>query len=131
MLSDEMRKLFIRASYEALSRVKNSLCKPEHEHEAAALTDEQIEKFDIYGDILLKWNSVMNLTAVTDERDIVIKHYVDSLTLIPYIDKACAKSFADIGTGAGFPGIPVKIIRPELNVLLVDSLAKRVNFLNE
>ncbi len=96
-----------------------------------ALTRGQAEKFDRYGDILLRWNSVMNLTAVTDEREIVIKHYADSLTALKYTDRCGARNFADIGTGAGFPGIPVKIMRPELDVLLIDSLGKRVNFLNE
>lgn len=123
MMTPETRELFVRGANAALA-ARAALA-------ADALTPGQIEKFDRYGDILLKWNSVMNLTAVTDEKEIVIKHYVDSLTVLPYIDRSGAKNFADIGTGAGFPGIPVKIMRPDLHVLLLDSLAKRVNFLNE
>ncbi|MBS5843403.1 MAG: 16S rRNA (guanine(527)-N(7))-methyltransferase RsmG [Clostridiales bacterium] len=96
----------------------------------ADLTLEDVEKFSKYGDLLLEWNKIMNLTAVTDEREIVLKHYIDSITILPYLDRICCKTFIDIGTGAGFPGIPVKILRPDINVVLLDSLGKRVNFLN-
>ena len=96
----------------------------------ADLTLEDVEKFSKYGDLLLEWNKIMNLTAVTDEREIVMKHYIDSITILPYLDRICCKTFIDIGTGAGFPGIPVKILRPDINVVLLDSLGKRVNFLN-
>lgn len=94
------------------------------------LTLDDVEKFSKYGDLLLEWNKVMNLTAVTDEREIVMKHYIDSITILPYLDHICCKTFIDIGTGAGFPGIPVKILRPDIEVVLLDSLGKRVNFLN-
>lgn len=96
----------------------------------ADLTLEDVEKFSKYGDLLLEWNKIMNLTAVTDEREIVLKHYIDSITILPYLDRICCKTFIDIGTGAGFPGIPVKILRPDINVVLLASLGKRVNFLN-
>ncbi len=96
----------------------------------ADLTLEDVEKFSKYGDLLLEWNKIMNLTAVTDEREIVLKHYIDSITILPYLDRICCKTFIDIGTVAGFPGIPVKILRPDINVVLLDSLGKRVNFLN-
>ena len=96
----------------------------------ADLTLEDVEKFSKYGDLLLEWNKIMNLTAVTDEREIVLKHYIDSITILPYLDRICCKTFIDIGTGAGFPGIPVKILRPDINVVLLDSLGKRVNLLN-
>ena len=96
----------------------------------ADLTLEYVENFSKYGDLLLEWNKIMNLTAVTDEREIVLKHYIDSITILPYLDRICCKTFIDIGTGAGFPGIPVKILRPDINVVLLDSLGKRVNFLN-
>ena len=94
------------------------------------ISDEQINKFSKYGDLLLEWNKVMNLTAVCEEREVVIKHFVDSITIVPYIDVQKCKKIADIGTGAGFPGIPLKIIRPEIEVVLLDSLGKRVSFLN-
>ena len=93
----------------------------------ADLTLEDVEKFSKYGDLLLEWTKIMNLTA---ERESVLKHYIDSITILPYLDRICCKTFIDIGTGAGFPGIPVKILRPDINVVLLDSLGKRVNFLN-
>ena len=96
----------------------------------ADLTLEDVEKFSKYGDLLLEGKKKMNLTAVTDEREIVLKHYIDSITILPYLDRICCKTFIDIGTGAGFPGIPVKILRPDINVVLLDSLGKRVNFLH-
>lgn len=95
-----------------------------------SLTPEDVEKFSIYGDLLLEWNKVMNLTAVTEEKEIILKHYIDSLTILPYLDRMRCKTLSDIGTGAGFPGIPVKILRPDIEVLLLDSLGKRVGFLN-
>lgn len=94
------------------------------------ISDDQVEKFSIYGDLLLEWNKFMNLTAVCEEREVIIKHFVDSITIVPYIDRLESKNVADIGTGAGFPGIPLKIMRPEVEVVLLDSLGKRVNFLN-
>ena len=93
------------------------------------LNEEQLEKLYMYMDILLEWNQKMNLTAITDKKEIILKHFVDSLTINKYIDKN--KSIIDVGTGAGFPGIPIKIIRDDVEVVLVDSLNKRINFLNE
>lgn len=94
------------------------------------VTDEQVQKFSKYGDLLLEWNKVMNLTAVCEPKEVVIKHFVDSITIVPYVESPKCKNLADIGTGAGFPGIPLKIMRPETEVVLLDSLGKRVNFLN-
>lgn len=91
---------------------------------------DHADKFSKYGDLLLAWNNVMNLTAVTEKKEIVLKHYIDSITLLPRLDRTQCKTLVDIGTGAGFPGIPVKILRPELEVVLLDSLGKRVDFLN-
>src|SRR5690606_21476970 len=89
-----------------------------------------IESFFKYKETLLKWNKNINLTAITDDRDIIIKHFIDSISVVPYIGKDL-KKVIDVGTGAGFPGIPLKIIKKDLNVTLLDSLEKRTKFLNE
>ena len=78
-------------------------------------------------ELLLEWNEKINLTAIVEPRDVILKHFVDSLTICKELQKN--KTLADIGTGAGFPGIPVKILRPDLDITLIDSLNKRVNFL--
>lgn len=90
------------------------------------LNDTQIEQFSIYADLLVEWNEKVNLTRITDPQEIVIKHFVDSLTLGQFVQ---GHRLADIGTGAGFPGIPLKILQPEIQLFLVDSLAKRLDFL--
>ncbi|HAA43494.1 MAG TPA: 16S rRNA (guanine(527)-N(7))-methyltransferase RsmG [Ruminiclostridium sp.] len=94
------------------------------------LEKEDIESFFKYKETLLKWNKNINLTAITDDRDIIIKHFIDSISVVPYIGKDL-KKVIDVGTGAGFPGIPLKIIEKDLNVTLLDSLEKRTKFLNE
>ena len=91
--------------------------------------EKQIEQFYDYMNLLLEWNEKINLTAITNPEEIIIKHFIDSLTINKYIEED--KSLADIGTGAGFPGIPLKIYRTDLKVTLVDSLNKRINFLIE
>ena len=93
------------------------------------LTEEQLEKFYLYMNILLKKKKKINLTAITNEKEIILKHFVDSLTINKYIEDS--KSLIDVGTGAGFPGIPIKILRQDLKITLLDSLNKRINFLNE
>lgn len=93
------------------------------------LTDEMLQQFEDYMKLLLEWNEKINLTAITNEDDIILKHFVDSLTILRYIEKD--KSIVDIGTGAGFPGVPVKITREDINVTLVDSLNKRILFLKD
>lgn len=95
------------------------------------ITREQNERFDCYRIMLKEWNEHINLTAITDDEGIIVKHFADSMSLAPLIKKYGGGDIADIGTGAGFPGIPLKIIFPEMKVSLVDSLAKRLNFLNE
>ena len=94
------------------------------------LTPVQAEQFEKYFALLAEWNKVMNLTAIVDPDEVAVKHFADSLTLLPYLDRAGTRSLIDVGTGAGFPGIPLKIMRPELEVTLLDSLEKRVRFLN-
>ncbi len=93
------------------------------------INDNIGEFFYKYTKLLLEWNEKINLTAITDINDIILKHYVDSLTINKYIkDK---KNIIDIGTGAGFPGIPLKILNPNNDFILVDSLNKRINFLEK
>ncbi len=97
-----------------------------------SLDDGQYVQFLKYYELLVKWNEVMNLTAITDYDEVVIKHFVDSLSIVKAMDPEAlsGKTLVDIGTGAGFPGIPIKIAFPGLKVTLLDSLNKRVGFLN-
>lgn len=94
-------------------------------------SESQIEKLLKYYEMLIEKNKVMNLTAITEFDEVVEKHFIDSLCIVRVIDMEKVHSIIDIGTGAGFPGIPVKIMFPHIKVTLVDSLNKRVNFLNE
>lgn len=93
----------------------------------------QIDQFLKYYDVLIEWNSFMNLTAITDFESVLKKHFIDSLSIIKAIPDISQISYSliDVGTGAGFPGIPLKIAFPNLNIVLLDSLQKRVQFLNE
>ena len=93
------------------------------------LQEDQIKQLWEYMQLLLNWNSKINLTAITEPREIILKHFIDSFTISKYI--AQKTSLIDVGTGAGFPGIPGKIIRPDIDIVLVDSLQKRINFLCE
>ena len=95
------------------------------------LNDTQIAQFIKYYEILVEWNSFMNLTGITEYEEVVQKHFVDSLVLSKAIDVDQIESLIDVGTGAGFPGIPLKIAYPHLQVTLLDSLQKRIKFLDE
>ncbi len=96
-----------------------------------SLTDEQAGAFQTYLDLLIKKNEVMNLTAITDPDEAELLHFIDSISLLAKTDIPEGSSLIDIGTGAGFPGIPLKIVRPDLRITLLDSLNKRVLFLQE
>lgn len=95
------------------------------------LSEQQIKQFLKYYELLIEWNEFMNLTAITDYDEVMKKHFVDSLTLIKVFDVSKSKSVIDVGTGAGFPGLALKIAFPNLKVTLLDSLNKRIKFLDE
>lgn len=93
------------------------------------ISNEQVEQFYRYMHLLIEWNEKMNLTAIVEPNEIILKHFIDSVTIAKYIkDK---KTLIDVGTGAGFPGIPLKIVNPKINMTLLDSLNKRIMFLKE
>lgn len=93
------------------------------------LTEEQIRNFYDFMNLLIEKNKVMNLTGITEPKEVILKHFIDSLTVLKDINEI--DSVIDVGTGAGFPGIPLKIAKNSLEVTLLDSLNKRINFLNE
>ena len=93
------------------------------------VSEAQLVQFEKYSRMLVEWNEKMNLTAVTDPDGIAVKHFLDSILPLYHINFDNISSIADIGTGAGFPGIPLKIMMPDKNVTLIDSLNKRINFL--
>jgi len=96
-----------------------------------SLTEKQIEQFVRYYELLVSWNEKMNLTAITQYDEVMKKHFVDCLSLIKTYDTSKEVSVIDVGTGAGFPGLALKIAYPNMKVTLLDSLNKRINFLNE
>lgn len=94
------------------------------------LTQYQKEQFDKYYEMLREWNKVMNLTGITEYEEVILKHFTDSLTIVRIKDMSKINTVIDVGTGAGFPGIPIKIAYPHIKLVLLDSLNKRINFLN-
>ena len=94
------------------------------------LSETQKEQFQTYYQLLVEWNEKMNLTSITEEHDVYLKHFYDSITPSFYYDFDGELSICDVGAGAGFPSIPLKIVFPELKVTIVDSLNKRIQFLN-
>ena len=95
------------------------------------IDDTKLNQLEKYYEMLIEYNKVMNLTAITKKEEVYLKHFYDSLTISKIIDLNNEESLCDVGTGAGFPGIVLKIFYPNLNITLVDSLNKRINFLNE
>ena len=105
--------------------------KKKAENIGIALNELQLQQFQDFYELLIEKNKVMNLTSITEEDEVIDKHFIDSLTCNRVIDMNQIKSVIDIGTGAGFPGIPLKIVYPDIDFVLLDSLNKRVRFLNE
>lgn len=116
-----MKKKREKPEEETWSKFKNDL----------SLSDEQLEKFKIYAETLIEWNETHNLTALKTLPAIINQHFTDSLKISDFIDLKDIKTVADVGTGAGFPGIPIKIIFPHLNLLLIEVSQKKQRFLSE
>jgi len=95
------------------------------------LSDKQAGQFKIYYEMLIRKNEVMNLTAITEFEEVLSKHFLDSIMIKEIVQPKIGESLIDVGTGAGFPGLPLKIVYPQLRIVLLDSLNKRVQFLNE
>jgi 16S rRNA (guanine527-N7)-methyltransferase len=119
-----------------VSQEKGNHMTPEEFQRALAkheieLSEEQMQQFDRYFHLLVEWNEKMNLTAITDKKEVYLKHFYDSLTLSFSQDFSQKMSLCDVGSGAGFPSIPLKIVFPMLTISIVDSLNKRITFLTE
>lgn len=97
-----------------------------YQHIGSDLSNLQVTQLCNFGDLLLDWNQRLNLTRITDPHEVILKHFIDSMVLAKFISGV---TFADLGTGAGFPGVPLKILRPDLDIVLMDSLKKRLDFL--
>ena len=95
------------------------------------LSEKQLNQLDKYYELLIQWNEKINLTRITEYEDVYLKHFYDSLTIAKVVDLSTKTTLCDVGTGAGFPGVVLKIVYPNLKVTLIDSLQKRVNYLNE
>lgn len=95
------------------------------------ITEQQLEKLELFYTLLIEWNEKINLTRIVEKEEVYLKHFYDSLTIAKVIDLSKVETLCDIGTGAGFPGVVLKILYPNLKITLVDALQKRVNYLNE
>lgn len=108
----------------------NSLLLESAQALGIALSETQTDQFMQYLSLLLEWNEKMNLTAITDPVEVVQKHFMDCISVLPYLDLQGGETIIDVGTGAGFPGVPLKIASPALQVTLLDALQKRLTFLD-
>ena len=109
----------------------NDILKQKAIESGINLSEDQIEKLRIYYELLVEWNEKMNLTAITEPEDVALKHFCDSILLLSYADIPSGSSLIDVGTGAGFPSVPIKIVRDDIKLCLLDSLNKRLVFLQE
>lgn len=104
----------------------------EHAHQwGISLNGKHLEKFTLYAALLQEWNEKINLTAITEPEEVAVKHFLDSLSPLRFLEIPHGASLIDVGTGAGFPGIPLLIVRPDIRLTLLDSLNKRLLFLQE
>lgn len=106
-------------------------CQKVFENEGLELSQEQYKKFCIYADFLVEYNKMVNLTAITDSEGILVKHFLDSVLLLKYTEIPQGARLIDVGTGAGFPSVPLAIMREDLEITLLDSLNKRIVFLEK
>ena len=109
-----------------MSSIIGTIVDQEAKNLGLLLSDHQIQSFELYAAELIKWNSKVNLTAITKDKEIAVKHFIDSLSVVPYI--TVNDRLLDIGSGAGLPVIPLKIIRPEIPMVSVDAVAKKIHF---
>ena len=103
----------------------------EFESVGLTLSREQYEKLSIYAEFLVEYNEKVNLTAITEPMEILRKHFIDSILLTKYVDVPLNSTLIDVGTGAGFPSVPIKIYRPDIKITLLDSLNKRIDYLKQ
>lgn len=107
------------------------LCCSEFNKNGLTLTEELYEKLDIYANFLIEYNKNVNLTAITEPREILQKHFIDSILMSKFVELPENAALIDVGTGAGFPSVPLKLYRPDLKITLLDSLNKRITFLQK
>lgn len=109
----------------------NDILRQKANESQIKLDENQIDSLRRYYELLVEWNQKMNLTALTEPEDVALKHFCDSILLLSYADIPLNSSLIDVGTGAGFPSLPIKIVRPDIKLCLLDSLNKRLIFLQE
>ncbi len=109
--------------------MKNDMLEKALKNLDILFNDDQLNMFETYYEMLIDWNKRINLTAITEYEDVILKHFVDSVLICKYFNLNKDIHIIDVGTGAGFPGIPIKILNPDCNIVLLDSLNKRINFL--